>query len=716
MLKFNNLKVKYKLLTLVGIAVLGFLLFGLNSYRTLVKVEVNGELYNNIVRQKDLLADILPPPAYLVESYLVALQMTNTTDPEEIAQLKKQSEKLREDFETRHAFWEKELSDPQTREVFLKKSYEPGLSFFEVFDKEFLPAIEKGDPAKARAVAEGALQDKYNLHRAAIDDVVKLSTKNSQEGEAEAAQILSSSNFWMVAIGIIICLGVAAAGWVFSNLIAEPLGEITEKLEAMAQGDINQRFNYTGNDEIGKLAVSFHSITDYIRNIANSADALASGDLSRKVTVRSDRDTLSKNLNNAVDSLQNLINETQNLNAEALKGNINFRSDTANFGGSYAELLKGINLLLDAVAEPINEASECLQKVADRDLTAQMTGNYKGEFAKIQDSLNTALVNLDSGMSQISEGAEQVAEAAGQISMGSQSLAQSSSEQASTLEEVASSLQEISSMTKQNAANSQEARSLSEAARKTTEEGMSNMLRLNDAVERIKTSSDSTVKIVKTIEEIAFQTNLLALNAAVEAARAGDAGKGFAVVAEEVRNLAMRSAEAAKNTAQLIDESVKNTMSGVVIHNDVSKNLDDILVQIEKVSAVSNEIAVATEQQSDGIEQISVAFEQMNIVTQQTAANSEESASSAEELSGQSQEMMSLIGSFTINGKTRQMNYSSNNGGKPPAKSAFNGKSPTAFKNFNSGKKRNPKSLDSNFEAESFIPFNNDGDAVLKEF
>ncbi|HRH42651.1 MAG TPA: hypothetical protein PKY82_13570, partial [Pyrinomonadaceae bacterium] len=127
---------------LIAIAVVGFAVLGINFYRTMVKVEVNGELYNNIVKQKDLLADILPPPEYLVESYLIALQMSNTTNQGEIPGLIEQSKKLREEYKTRHLYWEKELADPQTKEVFLRKSYEPALAFFDIFDTQFLPAIQ----------------------------------------------------------------------------------------------------------------------------------------------------------------------------------------------------------------------------------------------------------------------------------------------------------------------------------------------------------------------------------------------------------------------------------------------------------------------------------------------------------------------------------------------------------------------------------------------
>jgi methyl-accepting chemotaxis protein len=177
---------------------------------------------------------------------------------------------------------------------------------------------------------------------------------------------------------------------------------------------------------------------------------------------------------------------------------------------------------------------------------------------------------------------------------------------------------------------------------------MESMKRLSDAINRIKASSDSTAKIVKTIDEIAFQTNLLALNAAVEAARAGDAGKGFAVVAEEVRNLAMRSAEAAKNTSNLIEESVSNAEQGVSINQEVLTNLREINAQVDKVSEVMAEIASASDQQSQGIGQITDGVDQVNHMTQRNAANSEESASSAVELDNLAHKMQKMVNTFEL--------------------------------------------------------------------
>ena len=244
----------------------------------------------------------------------------------------------------------------------------------------------------------------------------------------------------------------------------------------------------------------------------------------------------------------------------------------------------------------------------------------------------------------LAEGSEQVAAASGQVSSASQSLAEGATEQAAGLEETSSSLEEMSSMTKQNADNAQQANALAGEARQAADTGAESMGRMNQAIQDIQKSSDETAKIIKVIDDIAFQTNLLALNAAVEAARAGEAGKGFAVVAEEVRNLAMRSAEAAKNTSNMIEESVKNSKNGVDIAAEVGKVLGEIVQSVGKTTELVSEIAAASQEQAQGIDQVNTAVAQMDKVTQQNAANAEESASASEELSAQAESMNEIVG------------------------------------------------------------------------
>jgi methyl-accepting chemotaxis protein len=243
----------------------------------------------------------------------------------------------------------------------------------------------------------------------------------------------------------------------------------------------------------------------------------------------------------------------------------------------------------------------------------------------------------------LSSGSQQVSSASSQVASTSQVMAQGSSEQASNLEETSSSLEEMAAMTRQNADNANQANQVAKTARDLAQTGVEAMGRMTQAIDRIKNSSAQTAKIIKTIDEIAFQTNLLALNAAVEAARAGEAGKGFAVVAEEVRNLARRSAEAAKTTAELIEGSQSNAEAGVGVTSDVAKNLSAIQDSVGKVTVLVAEIAAASKEQTQGIEQVNTAVSEMDKVVQQNAANAEESSSAAEELSSQAQELDSMV-------------------------------------------------------------------------
>ncbi|MBI4828858.1 MAG: MCP four helix bundle domain-containing protein [Nitrospinae bacterium] len=250
-------------------------------------------------------------------------------------------------------------------------------------------------------------------------------------------------------------------------------------------------------------------------------------------------------------------------------------------------------------------------------------------------------------VTDLTSGAEQVAAASGQISTASQSLAEGATEQASSLEETSAALEEMASQTRQNADNAAEANNLASATRKAAEQGAEVMGKMIAAMTAINTSSEEISKIIKVIEEIAFQTNLLALNAAVEAARAGEHGKGFAVVAEEVRNLAQRSATAAKDTSALIEESVKRVGEGNEMAQASGEALNRIVESVKKVTDLVGEISVASHEQAQGVDQINTAVTQMDKVTQQNASNAEESAAASEELSAQAEKLNEVVADLT---------------------------------------------------------------------
>jgi len=255
--------------------------------------------------------------------------------------------------------------------------------------------------------------------------------------------------------------------------------------------------------------------------------------------------------------------------------------------------------------------------------------------------LTKPIIRVIDGVTKTSE---QVAAASDQVASASQALAGGASQQASSLEETSSSLEEMADITRQNADNAKQGNGLAAEASSAADKGMSAMNEMATAMREIKKSSDETAKIIKVIDEIAFQTNLLALNAAVEAARAGEAGKGFAVVAEEVRNLAQRSAEAAKDTNVLLEGSQKNADAGARTTQELAEILKNITDRIKKVNDLIGEVSAASDEQARGVDQLNTAVSQMEQITQQTASNAEESSSASEELASQAQDMLRIVG------------------------------------------------------------------------
>jgi methyl-accepting chemotaxis protein len=307
-----------------------------------------------------------------------------------------------------------------------------------------------------------------------------------------------------------------------------------------------------------------------------------------------------------------------------------------------SRLDKILQLTLDKVAASQKQAASGSRMAQILSISGTAAGFAAALIFGILLSISiTRLLNrITSGLN---EGSAQVASAAAEVSSASQSLAEGASQQAASIEETSSSLEQMSSMTKQNASNAGQADSLMIQTNLVVNKANSSMNQLNTSMQEITKASEETSKIIKTIDEIAFQTNLLALNAAVEAARAGEAGAGFAVVADEVRNLAMRAAEAAKNTASLIEGTVKKVGDGSMLVKTTNQAFNEVAQNAAKVGELVGEIAAASNEQAQGIEQVNIAVTEMDKVTQQNAANAEESASASEELNAQAEELKGFV-------------------------------------------------------------------------
>ena len=315
--------------------------------------------------------------------------------------------------------------------------------------------------------------------------------------------------------------------------------------------------------------------------------------------------------------------------------------------GSLAKTFKNMTVMLDGV---ISDASRLLKEMADGNFNVhtQKEEYYLGNFRGLLMSIRKLNRDLSSTLSQINHSADMVASGSGQVSNGAQALAQGATQQAASVQELAATITNISHQVKNTADNALEARDQSNTAGGKVEECNGQMQDMMTAMEEITRTSNEIGKIIKTIEDIAFQTNILALNAAVEASRAGVAGKGFAVVADEVRSLAGKSSEASKNTAELIESSIKAVARGTRIADSTAQSLLQVVDQVRTVSAKVDMIADAAEEQSGAIEQVTLGVDQISSVVQTNSATSEQSAAASQELSDQAEKLKGLVAKFIL--------------------------------------------------------------------
>jgi len=303
-------------------------------------------------------------------------------------------------------------------------------------------------------------------------------------------------------------------------------------------------------------------------------------------------------------------------------------------------------LITRSITGPLRDAVGIAQTVASGDLTSRIEVRSKDETGQLMQALKNMNESLVSIVGQVRTGTDTIATASAQIASGNQDLSSRTEQQASSLEETASSMEELTSTVRQNADNARQANQLAVTASDIAVKGGTVVSQVVDTMDAINTSSKKIVDIISVIDGIAFQTNILALNAAVEAARAGEQGRGFAVVAAEVRNLAQRSASAAREIKGLIDDSVEKVESGSKLVADAGTTMQEIVGSIQRVTDIMGEITAASVEQSDGIEQVNQAVAQMDQVTQQNAALVEEAAAAAESLQDQARNLVDVVSVF----------------------------------------------------------------------
>lgn len=443
-------------------------------------------------------------------------------------------------------------------------------------------------------------------------------------------------------------------------------------LEKLSKGDLDIELNAVDRDGVlidkDIIDEDTNQIAENFKNINNNLDksvqaiklmtrdagmltkAAATGDLSYRADESKHEGeylNIIQGVNKTLDAITEPVQETSAVLRAMASGNLKLRVQ-GNYMGEHADIKNAMNNTLDLISLYINEISEVLNGMANSNLNLELSNDYKGDFREIKKSLNYIITSFNSIFSDINNSSDQVATGSKQVSYGSQALSQGATEQASSIEELNASINEVALQTKENALNADKANELALSAKDNAESGNSQMKEMLRSMQDINEASTRISKIIKVIDDIAFQTNILALNAAVEAARAGQQGKGFAVVAQEVRNLAARSANAAKETAELIEESIKKTKYGTKIASGAAKSLDGIVVEVAKAANLIGEIASASNQQATAISQINKGIEQVSRVIQTNSATAEQSAAASEELSSQADLLKNMVSKFKL--------------------------------------------------------------------
>ena len=691
----ENLSLR-KFLRVISIQVFAVLLIvGAVGIAALQKVSSAATLMG---QGKDVVADILPPPLYVIEAQLVAYDIASAT-AEQRPKLIEKLRQLKEDYDDRNTFWSESDLDAGVKDKLLGEQRRQADLFWAELDKNFLPAVAAQD----QPVLEASLKQMrlhYEAHRTGVEDTVGVA---GQFAEGSMKQLLGSSqNSSIISIIAImlgctfVVIGMKSLATSLNRRIGGEPAETVEVANRIARGDLSGSVHVQPGDSTSMQAAmkqmqdSLRGLVDEIRQMVQSAEkgqlgkriklddkqgfgqeiavalnqlmvvtdtslqdvsrvasALAAGDLSQKVDAvypGAFGQTASA-VNATVSALVQVVDEVRSIVDAAAQGDFTHQIDTTGKQGYAKTLIDLLNRLSSTARQALSDISSVSQALADGDLTHKIETHYPGLFGETADGLNTTVANLQVLIGNVVDAVEMISTAAKEISAGNSDLSVRTEQQASSLEETAASIEQFTATAQQNTDSAKRANHLGQSASEIALRGGEIVNASAATMFEIRDSS-------RKIEGIAFQTNILALNAAVEAARAGEQGKGFAVVATEVRALSLRTAQAAKEISALIRDSASKVEHGTQQAEKAGQSMSEVMAAISSLSTIVAGISAASIEQTLGIEQVNKAVAQMDEVTQQNAALVEEAAAAAESLEEQAHQLKRQVSSFKLSSAT----------------------------------------------------------------
>jgi methyl-accepting chemotaxis protein len=594
-----KLNIARSLAIFAGVVTLGLALsIGTQNY-AFNKLRVNGEIYKQIIYGKDLVADILPPPLYLVETYMLTLEAVQRPSMAK-ANLERIASVLKPAYEDRRKYWQDSTLSPDLKRKLLSDVLVKGDDFWKTMNDKLAPAILGGDTATVAEVFE-QLAKQFHIHESAVNELVSMANDflaSAEKDAAEQTELLSMITLAAAALSVLLLLGGL---FVFRRRAIVPLSAMRDYMAVLASGDYSQDVPFSQRrDEIGEMA---QAVTVFRHSAEERNNAQRRQDAERQVQAEREHAT-----------------STEKARGEAAREQV------------------------------IMHLRNGLSQLSHGDLTVQINESFEAAYEELRAEFNSSVRTLSTVLKEISGLTRSVQTGSGEIASSTDDLAQRTEQQAASLEQAASALDEITVTMKNASGRAHEANVMMTEAQKSAAHSAGIVGEAVVAMERIETSSAQIGNIINVIDEIAFQTNLLALNAGVEAARAGEAGKGFAVVAQEVRELAGRSAKLAQEIKHLTDTSASQVKAGVALVNRTGEALGDIDEQVAKVTDLIGSIMRSSTEQSTALQEVNTAINRMDSVTQQNAAMVEETSAACHELGEEAAKLKRLLSRFKLDG------------------------------------------------------------------
>ena len=560
----NNLSLTKKLLLLAAVFAVGFLSFGAVAMQTLDTVKVNGPNYQEIIHNKDLLADVLPPPAYIVEPCLVVNLMPRAKSPEALAELVKRLEKMKGEFLARQDYWADNLPESPTKRELVDKSRRPVDAFFAAVEQEFLPLIKDEKVTEARAMIDAKLMPLFNEHREVVDSIVRQATEQAAAKEAFVGALITSRTNWQWGLGVGVATVVAAFTFWLTRSISKQEVEMA-RCRSMLQNsptnvifaDRNHVIRYMNPASLKTLKTIEYLLPVKIDQIVGRSIDMFHKNPSKQHALLADPKNLPYRavIELGAEKLDLMVSAIFDNRGEFMGPMVTWEVVTAKL-----KMEQEIKDNADREARKAKEMEHLIKRLAD---SASTLGSSAEELTAVSTQMASNAEETSAQANVVSAAAEQVSKNVQTVSTG--------------VEEMNSAIREIA----KNASDSARVASQAVTAAQTA----------NSSISKLGDSSLEIGKVIKVITSIAEQTNLLALNATIEAARAGEAGKGFAVVANEVKELAKETAKATEDISHKI-EAIQNDTHGAV---DSIKLINDVIAQINDIS---NTIASAVEEQT----------------------------------------------------------------------------------------------------------------------